>query len=70
MDAAAMGRALWIRSQHRLQYQIRVVNEFRANLDDSYNRTLNNVSPAVWNSLLTPVSTSDETDREQHVDEV
>jgi len=54
-DASTMGKVLWMRSLARLQYQIRVVNAFRANLD-SHHRTQNIVSPAVFNSLLAPVS--------------
>jgi calcium-translocating P-type ATPase len=53
--SAAMGKVLWVRSLSRLQYQIRVVNAFRNNLD-SHNRTMNVVSPAVFNSLVVPLT--------------
>lgn len=42
-------------------FQIRVVNAFRANLD-SHHRTMNIVSPAVLNSLLTPVAVGNNSD--------
>lgn len=54
-QSAAMGKVLWVRSLSRLQYQIRVVNAFRNNLD-SHNRTMNVVSPAVFNSLVVPLT--------------
>jgi Ca2+ transporting ATPase len=54
-EPAAMGKVLWVRSLSRLQYQIRVVNAFRNNLD-SHNRTMNVVSPAVFNSLVVPLT--------------
>jgi magnesium-transporting ATPase (P-type) len=54
-DKSAMGKVLWVRSLSRLQYQIRVVNAFRNNLD-SHNRTMNIASPAVFNSLVVPLT--------------
>ncbi|XP_002163645.2 plasma membrane calcium-transporting ATPase 3 isoform X1 [Hydra vulgaris] len=57
-DGSTLGKVLWMRSLSRLQYQIRVVNAFRANLD-SQNRTLNIASPAVTNSLLAAVGVGD-----------
>lgn len=54
-EQTAMGKVLWVRSLSRLQYQIRVVNAFQNNLD-SHNRTMNVVSPAVFNSLVVPIT--------------
>ncbi|XP_066921379.1 plasma membrane calcium-transporting ATPase 1-like [Clytia hemisphaerica] len=54
-DQGPMGRVLWMRSLSRLQYQIRVVNAFRSNLDGQQ-RTKNIISPAVFNSLVAPVA--------------
>lgn len=54
-DHGTMGKVLWMRSLSRLQYQIRVVNAFRSNLD-THNRTRNIASPAVFNSLVAPMA--------------
>lgn len=73
-DSSAMGKVLWVRSLSRLQYQIRVVNAFRNNLD-SHNRTMNIVSPAVFNSLVVPLTgvatmSAENADKLQHVNSV
>jgi len=48
------GRVLWLRGLTRLQYQIRVVNAFKTGMDHRQ-RTMNIISPAVFNSLVAPV---------------
>lgn len=60
-DHGKMGKVLWMRSLSRLQYQIRVVNAFRSNLDTQH-RTKNIISPAVFNSLIAPVALTSSVD--------
>ncbi|XP_065058957.1 plasma membrane calcium-transporting ATPase 1-like [Rhopilema esculentum] len=55
-SSESSGRVLWLRGLTRLQHQIRVVNAFKTGMDHRQ-RTMNIISPAVFNSLVGPVGT-------------